>query len=64
MAFSSSFLVELEFGNVGFFGKRKTRVPGGKTFGAGTRINSKFDPHVASTPGIEPGPHWLEVSAQ
>ena len=22
------FLVELEFGNVGFFGERKTRVPG------------------------------------
>ena len=31
-----------------------------KTLGAGTRTSNKFNPHM--TPGIEPGPHWWEVS--
>ena len=25
--------------------------------------NSKLNPHMASTPGFEPGAHWWEVSA-
>ena len=26
-------------------------------------ITNLTDPYMASTPGLEPGPHWLEVSA-
>ena len=25
--------------------------------------NNKLNPHMASTPGVEPGPHWWEASA-
>ena len=27
------------------------------------RTNNKLNPHMASTPGFEPGPHWWEASA-
>ena len=60
---STWFLVELEFGNVGFWGEGKNRVPGEKPLGARERTNNKLNPHMASTPGLEPGPHWWEASA-
>ena len=60
---STWFLVELEFENVGFWGERKTGVPGEKPLGAKERTNNKLNPHMASTPGFEPGPHWWEASA-
>ena len=60
---STRFLIELEFGNVGFWGEGKTVVPGEKPLGAKERTNNKLNPHVASTPGFEPGSHWWEASA-
>ena len=51
--FSPLFLhPELEFGNVGFCGGRKTGVPG-----------EKPSEHTTPRTGIEPGPHWWEASA-
>ena len=44
-------------------GKRKTGVPVEKPFGARERTNNKLNPHIASTPGIEPGLHCWEASA-
>ena len=58
-----AFQIELEFGSVGFWGEGKTGVPGEKPLGAKERTNNKLNPHMASTPGFEPGPHWWEVSA-
>ena len=29
----------------------------------GVRTNNKLNPHMMSTPGSEPGPHWWEASA-
>ena len=55
--------LELEFGNVGFWGEGKTGVPGKKPFGAETRTNNKLDPHITPSPGIETGTHWWEASA-
>ena len=49
--------MELEFGNVGFRGEGKTGVPREKPLGAKERTNNKLNPHMASTPGFEPGPH-------
>ena len=60
---STWFLVELEFGNVGFWGEGKTGVPGEKPLGAKERTNNKLNPHMASMPGFEPGPHWWEATA-
>ena len=60
---STWFLVELEFGNAGFWGEGKTGVPGEKPLGARERTNNKLNPHMVSTPGFEPGPHWWEASA-
>ena len=60
---STWFLVELEFGNVGFWGEGKTGVPGEKPLGAKERTNNKLNPHMALTPGFEPGPLWWEASA-
>ena len=57
------FLVELEFGNVGFWGEEKTGVPEEKLLGARKRTNDKLNPRMASTPGFEFGPHWWDVSA-
>ena len=49
--------IELEFGNVGFWGEGKTGVPGEKPLGAEKRTNNKLNPHMTSSPGIEPKPH-------
>ena len=58
-----AFQIELEFENVGFWGEEKTGVPGEKPLGARERTNNKLNPHMASMPGFEPGPHWWEASA-
>ena len=55
--------IELEFGNVGFWGERKTRVPGEKPLGARKGTNNKLNPHMTPGPGIEPGTHWWEARA-
>ena len=55
------FQIELEFGNVGFWGEGKTGEPGEKPLGARTRTNNKLNPHLTPSPGIEPGPHWWEA---
>ena len=55
--------IELEFGDVGFWGEGKTGVPGEKPLGARTRTNNKLNPHMTPGPGVEPGPHWWEASA-
>ena len=60
---STWFLVELEFGNVGLWGEGKTWVPGEKPLGAKERTNNILNPHMASTPGVEPAPRWWEASA-
>ena len=57
------FQIELEFRNVGFCGEGKTGVPGEKPLGAEKRTNNKLNPHMTSSPGIEPGPHWWKASA-
>ena len=57
------FRIELEFGNVGFCGERKTGLPGEKPLVAGTRTKHKLNPHMTPGPGVEPGPHWWETSA-
>ena len=56
------FLVKLEFGSVGFWGEGKTGVPEEKPLWARERTNNKLNPHMVSTPGFEPGPHWWEAS--
>ena len=58
-----AFQIELKFGSVGFWGEGKTGVPGEKPLGARERTNNKFNPHMGSPPGVEPGPHWWEASA-
>ena len=60
---STWFPVELEFRNVGFWGEGKSGLPGEKPLGAKERTNHKLNPHMASTPGFEPGPNWWEASA-
>ena len=41
------FLVELDFGNVGFiWGEGKTEVPGEKPIGAKERTSNKLNPHT------------------
>ena len=61
------FLVELEFGNVGFLKRRdgtgQDGVPGEKPLGAKGRAYNKLGPLLASTLGFDPGPHWLEASS-
>ena len=57
-----AFQIELEFGIVGFWGEGKTEVPGEKPLAVRERTNNKLNPHKASTPGVEPGPHWWEAS--
>ena len=58
-----AFRIELEFRNVGFCGEGKTGVPGEKPLGAEKRTNNKLNPHMTSSPRIEPGPHWWKASA-
>ena len=38
--------------------REKTGVPGEKTL-----RTIRLNPHEASTPGFQPGPHWWEASA-
>ena len=52
-----AFQIELGFKNVGFKGEGRTEVPGEKPLGAREKTNKKLDPHMAPTPGFEPGPH-------
>ena len=54
--------IEFEW-SVGFWGEGKTGVPGEKPLGAKERTKNKLNPHMAWTPGFEPGPHWWEASA-
>ena len=44
-------------------GGGETGVPGEIPRGAKERTNNKRNPHMASTPVFEPGPHWWEASA-
>ena len=63
-SFKCAFQIALEFGSVGFFlGEGKTGVRGEKPLGARERTNNKLNPLMASTPGVEPGPHWWEATA-
>ena len=61
------FLVELEFGNVGFLKRRdgtgRDGVPGEKPLGAKGTAYNKLSPLLASSPGFDPGPPWLEASS-
>ena len=41
----------------------KPGYPEEKPLGARERTNNKLKPHMASTPGFEPGPHRWEASA-
>ena len=56
VSLSTWFLVELEFGNVGFRGEGKTLVPGEKPLGTRERTNNKLNPRMSSTPGFSPAP--------
>ena len=56
-----AFQFKLEFGSVSLWGEGKTGVPGEKPLGARERTNNKLNPLMASTPGVEPGPHWWEA---
>ena len=58
-----AFQIELEFESVVFCGEEETGVPGEKPLGARERTNNKLNPHMASTPGFEPGPQWWEASS-
>ena len=53
-----AFQILLEFGSVGFWeggGGGETGVPEQKPVGAKERSNNNLNPHMASTPGFEPG---------
>ena len=43
--------------------KGKPEYPEEKPLGAKERTDNKLNPHIASTPGFEPRPHWWEASA-
>ena len=58
-----AFRIESEFRNVGFCGEGKTEVPREKPLGEEKRTNNKLNPHMTSSAGIEPGPHWWKASA-
>ena len=60
---STEIWIELEFGNVGFWGDGKSGVPGEKSLGAEKRPNNKLNPYIASSLRIDPQPHWCEASA-
>ena len=34
-----------------------------EAFRPALRTNNKLNPHMTSSPGIEPGPHWWKASA-
>ena len=60
---STEIWIELEFGNVGFWGEGKSEVPGEKPLGAEKRTNNKLNPHIVSSSRIDPKSHWRETSA-
>ena len=41
----------------------KPEYPGEKPLEPREITNNKLNPHMASKPGFEPEPHWLEASA-
>ena len=73
---SAEIWIKLEFGNVGFWEEGKTGVAGGKPEKPGENRSSrgktsrsreenqnKLNPHMASSPGIDPEPHRWQASA-
>ena len=55
--------VELEFGNVGFYGGRKTGVPGENPRSKDENQQQTQPTEIMTPgPGIEPGPHWWKAS--
>ena len=46
-----------------FLWREENRSTRRKTLRAGMRTNNKLNPHMTPRPGIEPEPHWWEVSA-
>ena len=60
---STEIWIELEFGNVDFWGEGKTGVPGEKPLGAEKRTNNKLNPHIASSSRIDPEPYRWKASA-
>ena len=54
--------IELEFGNVGFWGEGKTRVPAKKPLRAENRTNNKLNPHTMPGLEIKPRTLWWEAS--
>ena len=52
------FRIEVEFRNVGFWGKGNSGVLREKTSRSKERTNNKLNPHMTPGRGIEPRPHW------
>jgi len=50
----------LEFGSIGFEERGKPEYPEKNLSEQGRKPTN---PHMASTPGFEPGPHWWKASA-
>ena len=50
-----AFQIELEFEVLAFEERGKPEYPEKTSW---ERTNNKLYPHMASTPGVEPGPHW------
>jgi len=59
----SSILVELEFGDVGFCGVRKTGVRTRRKILGARREPTTNSTHMWHRAGIEPGPHWWDARA-
>ena len=58
-----AFQNELKFGSVGAWGEGKTRWTGQKPLRVKERTNNKLNPHMGSTPGFGPRPHYWKASA-
>ena len=57
------FQIKSEFRNIGFWGEEKIIIPVVKPLGVRVGNNNKLDPHVVSSLGFEPRPHWWEMGA-
>ena len=57
------FQIKSEFRNIGFWGEGKIIIPVVKRLGVRVGNNNKLDPHVVSSLGFEPRPHWWEMGA-
>ena len=57
------FWIKSEFRNIGFWGEGKIIIPVVKPLGVRVGNNNKLDPHVVSSLGFEPRPHWWEMGA-